>query len=90
MSQAMSQIGLTSEQQSQASVEMAQHINVISESAENTHQLSDAILKATGHIGQKSEALNLEAGKFKIDDTTFQLEQAKSAHLAWRSKLMSF
>jgi len=47
-------------------------------------------LVATGHIGQKTELLCVKAGQFKIDNTQGQLEQAKAAHLVWRSKLMSY
>ncbi len=90
MSQAMSQIAKTSSEQFQVSVEMGGHINAIEEEAMNTAHLADDTLIATGHIGQKTELLCVKAGQFKIDNIQGQLEQAKAAHLAWRSKLMSY
>ncbi|MDX2507263.1 MAG: methyl-accepting chemotaxis protein [Gammaproteobacteria bacterium] len=90
MSHAMSQIAVTSAEQFQVSIEMGEHFNAIQAQADNTAQLADSTLVATGHIGEKTELLRFEATKFKIDDTISQLEQAKAAHLAWRSKLSSY
>lgn len=90
MSAAMTQIASTSSEQLQVSVQMGEYINAISEVAVNTAQSADDTLVATGHIGEKTERLREAATKFKINDNISQLEQAKAAHLAWRSKLMAF
>ncbi len=90
MSQAMEQIARTSGEQFKVSMEMNEHIGAIQDEALNTAKLADEALVATGHIGQKTELLCVKAGQFKIDNTQGQLEQAKAAHLAWRSKLMSY
>ncbi len=90
MSQAMSQISLTSGEQFQVSEQMGEYIRAISEVATNTAKSADDTLIATGRIGEKTEQLRKAATQFKIDDDISQLEQAKAAHLAWRSKLMSY
>ncbi|MCU7835025.1 MAG: CZB domain-containing protein [gamma proteobacterium symbiont of Taylorina sp.] len=90
MSQSMSQIATTSGEQFQVSLQMGEYITAISEVAVNTAQFADDTLIATGHIGEKTEQLRQAATQFKINDNISQLEQAKAAHLAWRSKLMSY
>lgn len=90
ISTVMSKIAQTSSEQFQVSIEMSHHIQSINEDANNTAQFADETIIATGRIGEKTEILRHEATKFKIDCTSSQLEQAKAAHLAWRSKLMSY
>ncbi len=89
MSQAMEQIAQTSSEQFTVSMKMNEHIVAIQDEALNTAKFADETLTATGHIGQKTELLCVKAGQFKIS-IQGQLEQAKAAHLAWRSKLMSY
>ncbi|MCK5648816.1 MAG: CZB domain-containing protein [Gammaproteobacteria bacterium] len=90
MSAAMTQIATTSGEQLQVSVQMGEYINAISEVAVDTAKSADDTLVATGHIGEKTERLREAATQFKINDNISQLEQAKAAHLAWRSKLMAY
>jgi len=90
MSNAMSQIATTSGEQFQVSEKMGEYIDTISDVAVDTAKYADDTLIATGHIGEKTERLREAATQFKINDDISQLEQAKSAHLAWRSKLMSY
>jgi len=90
MSQAMSQIATTSGEQFQVSMQMGEYITAISEVAVNTAKSADNTLIATGNIGEKTEQLRKAATQFKINDNVSQLEQAKAAHLAWRSKLTAF
>ncbi len=90
ISSVMSQIASTSSEQFQVSVKMGEHINSINDKADVTAQSADATLVATAHIGEKTELLREQATRFKIDNTISQLQQAKAAHLAWRSKLMAY
>ncbi len=84
------QIATAAEEQTQVTEEMNRNITNISGEANNAAMSADETLDATSHIGEKVEELRTQAAQFKVNDASLALEQAKTAHLAWRGRLRAY
>lgn len=84
------QIATATEEQSHVAEEMNESISNISTEASRSAQSGNDTLDATTQIGSMVEELRSQASIFKVDDLHLHLTQAKSAHLAWRSRLRAY
>ena len=86
----MAQIASATMEQAAVAEEVNRNIINLSSIAGSTADYADSTLSASSEISAKVEELRVESGRFKITDLRLSLEQAKSAHLAWRGRVRKY
>ncbi len=84
------QIATAAEEQSQVAQDMDLNINKVADQARRTNNYAEQTVSATNQIGAHIQQLNDELSHFKTLVKGVDLSAAKSAHLAWKTRLRSF
>lgn len=84
------QIAVASEEQTQVAEEIDRNVTNVAVVAENTTQATDESVNATEGIRNEIRHLRELIGSLKVKIKGLDLEDAKTAHLAWRIKLRDF
>lgn len=84
------QIATAAEEQSQVAQDMDLNINKVADQARRTNNYAEQTVSATNQIGSHIQQLNDELSHFKTLVKGVDLSAAKSAHLAWKTRLRSF
>ncbi len=84
------QIATATEEQSHVSSDMDRQVTTIAEAAEKTRTGTAQAVDAMAGLGEEATRLQGLIGRFRTDRADVVLANAKSAHLAWNSRLRSF
>ncbi|RMG31937.1 MAG: HAMP domain-containing protein, partial [Gammaproteobacteria bacterium] len=84
------QAAAAAEEQASVTEEINRNVHAIAEVAETSTRMAQETLDATRNISRRVEGLQEQAERFRIQDDVLEIEQAKGAHLGWRTRLSAF
>ncbi len=85
-----SQISGAVEEQNSAAEEMNRNLSGVAQVADETVRAAHEMVAAAGHIGDQLERLRQLGGRYRSGALGLDLSAARTAHIAWRTRLRAF
>ncbi len=84
------QVASAAEEQSQVAEEINRNVVAIAELAQHSTTSAESALAGTRRISNRVDKLQQQAARFRLQDDILELEQAKAAHLSWRTRVRNY